>query len=453
MVETSSLPNKRRQDSIVALLAINLVVNLVWAWNRQFNNLDGNPNLIGLFSFRVDDPPWMPSDVAPSKPLIGLHHFGDLTLGLGYGATSNPYVNDYPSQVPPLGVYFLRLMGIFGYEAGFWAFLVLTIGTISISGIFWLKNWSFSQQTTFLALGMFLTLPALTNYDRGSLALAAIGLAGCSLIAASKGLTVLSTALFVLAISIKPYLAIVLLVPLLRGYLKYVIAVVVATLIPNLLLLLTFEGSLRATTRGFVEGVTRYTGRDAEWIWIVQSSQSLSGLLSRVAQFAGLPGASEMALKLSSFALLLGSLWLVLVSVAIMNRRLPDWVAWVLVLSATMVATPSSFLYTTAWACLGAFLFVTERELPFPRRVPIESAPTVGNDGLSKTSLRILRAVVLLMLVGNLTPHTWSIPSPWGSAVSAVSMVPGMTVVLGTMAVLTVLLVDRRRSTSFSAHA
>ena len=48
-------------------------------------------DLVSVISFRVQDATWLPANVGPSRSLIGLHHFGDFQIWLGYAAIHNPF--------------------------------------------------------------------------------------------------------------------------------------------------------------------------------------------------------------------------------------------------------------------------------------------------------------------------------------------------------------------------
>jgi hypothetical protein len=78
--------------------------------------------------------------------------------------------------------------------------------------------------------------------------------------------------------------------------------------------------------------------------------------------------------------------------VVVRRGRVPEWCWGLLALASLQLLTPVSFMYTTAWAAVGAVWFARGSIIGLP------------DDGEPHTALRVL---VLLLLTATLTPSVF----------------------------------------------
>ena len=138
--------------------------------------------MIGRISFRTNDQPWMPPG-EKSVPLIGLHHFGDWTLTVGWAMYENCYqLGNMSCQQTPLGNWILRLLGLFNQNYGL-AYFAWT--GIAIAIYFQLIRKAFAAQdllhkTLYFVFFILFTSGNIISLDRGSVHLMTFALLGSS---------------------------------------------------------------------------------------------------------------------------------------------------------------------------------------------------------------------------------------------------------------------------------
>ena len=359
--------NKLREFSKKLELSYLLIFQLIFtlfalfqSWIFQYRNEEGNPNLIGRISFRVVDTPFMLSPETLT-PILYKHYFGDWQNLLDVANQSNPYLlPNGPSQTPPLGNIFLKLLSTAGPRYSYMIFLGITL-------IIWI--WLFRKATkshpvlyTLLAVTLYfiLTLPAIYSFDRGSLHIFAVGLIGVAWGMYLEKRHLISVAYFILAVSIKPQLSILLLLLLFRLDFRKIARAIIATISVNFILILIFFAQPFRSAVGFLNGTLFFTNANSGGY--ILDSASLMGFLSR--RIEGRYG-TEHALNWMtehSEYLLVPSAILVLIIVPIMffkpiNQRVKIF----LVLSLLSLVIPASMHYTLTWASLAVIPFLTNK--------------------------------------------------------------------------------------------
>jgi hypothetical protein len=211
------LPARRLHDRSLYLkfgllvLAL-LVFNIALGWVLQ--NYFGE-NVIQNISFRASDPSWLPFGVhvAHLAPALGIHYFSDFGAYVGYARTTvSPYSSqgNFPALYGPTSIVFVKVLDfIFGWPSEVFVYLGLSLALmlwalIKITGIT-LESWVMCGVILFSG-------SVLESLDRGNFALlvAALMAFACGAMLTGRSRTLIVT--LSLAITIKVYAAVLILV-------------------------------------------------------------------------------------------------------------------------------------------------------------------------------------------------------------------------------------------------
>lgn len=389
-------------------------------------------SLVERISFAAEDPPWMPPEVEPIYPVFGRHFFGDLMIWMGYAQAPDPYGLDLPPQIPPFGLVI--------YE-GFWAtgtygrataiYIALTF--VCFLSLVWLASKRFDWPVrVFLLVGAgVLTGPFLAAVDRGAFQIVALTMmiAGIQLLAAPRRyLWVLGSFLIVGAVSVKTYLVLLLIWPLItKSRYRRIFFTVSLGLALNVASAFWYGGPLHVLA-GFLRG-TFMAGGGVGLPWVHQSI-SLPGLLVKFlsAVWGWIPASAW--LQEHAWLLWLPSIaYLSLVILVLGNKALPNWIKAVFVLSLSQLVVPASMIYTGVWASFALLLFVSD----------VEKGSWMPGNGRSPTEqVRALsRVAVGVALASTLVINPFRYVLPDGTFVNATHLASPL---LWAVAILIVLL-------------
>ena len=394
-------------DRLVGLGAVGIAIALAHAWMTQYANPQGNGFFSQKLSGPIEDLMPIPPDTAPLQPLVGYHYFSDLQLAIAYGETANPYLIDYPAQYPPIGILEFRLLGLLGYQASLWLFLLAAIGILGFVGWKLMGEVSRSRKLVNLLVLVVLTPAMVMAVDRGALSPIATGMVGLAFLAARSKRMFLAGVILLLAISLKPYLVLVLLYPLLRGYWKFVLQTAAATALINLAAFALFPGGFMNSLNGFINATLRYADSEAAADqaitvkFVTLDAVSGTGTILRVITFwKNIDVASMIYNDYVGLVLLPGILFLAALSVILLNKSFPFWIPLTLTLATSTVVLPATPLYTLTWASLAALYFGSSNSDPFPRSA-------TATESTARTWLRVVYLVAIALC---LVPTFWLIP-------------------------------------------
>ena len=394
-------------DRLVGFGAVGIALALAHAWMTQYANPQGNGFFSQKLSGPIEDLMPIPPDTAPLQPLVGYHYFSDLQLAVAYGKTANPYLIDYPAQYPPIGILEFRLLGLLGYQASLWLFLLGAIAILGFVGWQLMGEVPRSRKLVNVLVLVVITPAMVMAVDRGALSPIATGMVGLAFLAARRKRMFVAGVIFVLAISLKPYLALVLLYPLLRGYWKFVLQTTAGTALINLAAFALFPGGFMNSLNGFINATLRYADSEAAADqaitvkFVTLDSVSGTGTILRVITFwKNIDVASMIYDDYVGFILLPGILFLAALVVILLNKGFPFWVPLTLTLASSTVVLPATPLYTLTWASLAALYFGSSNSDPFPRS-------TTTTEPTDRTWLRVTYLVAIALC---LVPTFWLIP-------------------------------------------
>jgi hypothetical protein len=338
-------------------------LGLLYVWLLQYRRSDSNPNLITRFSFQVEDPPWTPPGTT-SHAIIGLHHFGDWTLFKAYGQYGDPYNPNLPlpSNIPPVGLSVARFFGIFGNKWSYFIFLLIT----SCLWIYLIKSCleanDFLTKITFGFFCILLSSPVLMAFDRGALYPFCFGLLGLGNQLYEKKKYFYGALCLIIAISLKPFLGIVLLWLLRRRDFRLLIKIISLIILTNLLAFYFYSHDIWSGLNNYFHAFVFYNGKST--IGLTEDGASLVGFLSKTNEaFYGTSSATHFVSQLLSINLLFQIIMIVMLSFIVLNQRIPDYQAQIILLGFSSLIISSTQLYSLSWAPLAALLIASSSNL------------------------------------------------------------------------------------------
>ena len=338
-------------------------------------------DLIDAISFRVQDATWLPANIGPSRGLIGLHHFGDFQIWLGYAGIHNPFAGfiKYPPQSPPQALWLFKALLKLGFQQvigipkvllGFWviSFVSWTKG----SSIFLKETGLQKSELRYLIAISALSAPFIVTFDRGSLQFIVIGTSLLYFYYASNNRNFLASIFFAVAVSLKPYCAILILWPVcLRNWravwgaltLSFLLTIFAIWLLPS-----SFNSSLRSLLGALSNHVA---GPNLSWLNDSVSSPAAVWKFVNFIRFQPLINKFESESQL--FLMLIGLTTLAAIVVIISSQFSSKRQTIILLLSTTQLIVPLSGLYTPLWVLALLPLLVREVISLNPQRKPMNA--------------------------------------------------------------------------------
>jgi hypothetical protein len=314
-------------------------------------------NLITTFSFAIEDPPWMPPNSGPSQALIGLHHFGDYQIWLGYAAVNNPYASFilYPPQTPPQTVWLFKAFLQLGFEKflgvpktllGFW--IVSAISWVAgLTQQFKESSLSKSELRLWITLSLF-SIPLIVTFDRGSLQFVVVAFCLLFVRSVTRNQRFLAALFFVIAVSLKPYCALLLLWPVSERKWRVVFESTITFLFITIIGLWRLPDSFNQSLRSLYKALSGHVaGPDMSWL-----SNSVSGpaALWKLTNITHVQALTDMFNSNSKLVLICISLAIISAIALIVVSPVSNSVeSLIILMSGTQLVVPLSGAYTALW--------------------------------------------------------------------------------------------------------
>jgi len=135
----------------------------------------GTTNFYEIWSFRVQDPPWMPDNLQAYK-ILGNHFFGDFQLPYGAAYIENGYKGDFVT-ILPFGFILYKIATLFSVQASLILFTFLGFAVFYTSIYVWIEKHSNLRHLLAFSLTA-MSIPVWVAVDRGALSLLTVGLMG-----------------------------------------------------------------------------------------------------------------------------------------------------------------------------------------------------------------------------------------------------------------------------------
>ena len=325
-------------------------------------------DLVDVISFRVQDATWLPANVGPSRSLIGLHHFGDFQIWLGYAAIHNPFANfvKYPPQSPPQALWLFKAILKLGFQQaigvpkvllGFWllSFLSWTKG----SSVFLKEMGLQKSELRHLGAISVLSAPFIVTFDRGSLQFIVVGAALLFLHCADKDKNFSASLFFTVAVSLKPYCAILILWPICLRNWRTVWGSLALSFLLTTFAIWTLPSSFNFAVKSFLGALSNHVvGPNLSWLSDSVSSPAAVWKIVNLLRYQPLISKFESESQL--VLMVLGLTTLASIVIIISSRFSTKQQTIILLLSTTKLIVPLSGLYTPLWVVALLPLLVRE---------------------------------------------------------------------------------------------
>ncbi len=246
--ETARLRNEFLLKVSLVVLAL-LGVNLVFAWVIEFYN---HGLVVANMSFRGFDPSWIPQGTY-FRPAVGHHYFGDFEQYMGYATSTIPPYSSaivHPAAYGPTAVVLVKLLN----DAFGWPGAVIVFLPLAVVFIFWgfLKLLGPSLHTVLLTLLLLMTNGFVIAFDRGNLQVAVAALCIWFCVGFLNDRPILSLACLAFAITLKLYVAVLVLLLIKEQRWREILQLVGATAALYLIGFLVVGGNLVQSLRNFI---------------------------------------------------------------------------------------------------------------------------------------------------------------------------------------------------------
>jgi hypothetical protein len=135
----------------------------------------GTTNFYEIWSFKVQDPPWMPDNLQANR-ILGNHFFGDFQLPYGAAYIENGYKGDFVT-ILPFGFLLYKIATLFSLQSSFILFTLIGFCVYYRSIYIWVAEASNLRHLLAFIL-TFMSIPLWVALDRGALSFLTVGLLG-----------------------------------------------------------------------------------------------------------------------------------------------------------------------------------------------------------------------------------------------------------------------------------
>jgi hypothetical protein len=314
---------------------------------------------------------------------------------------------------------------------------------------------SVAGRITTVVLLVWITMPMISALDRGGLQFVAVGFLGLSVMMYSKQRSIWAIVFFVIAVSLKSYLLVFILYPLVRGHRSFALKALVTAILINGVLFLAFPGRPTVSFGGLFTSTLFYSRTE-----MVLDGSSLASLpLKFVEMTQGTDAALALLYSSSLWLTLLAVIWLAVVGWLASRSAVPYWVSLTLVFASATMVVGAAFPYNYAGMALAAFYFGSFNSDPFPIRGPnATDAKDRGDEPQviqNKKGLDLsLRIATMVTIAVSLVPQFWIWTGPSGDGSRAISILPPAAITLLTIFAFIYWLASRKsqRATSLIPH-
>ena len=400
----------RRQKLRSEILAALLIIQLIsWVWvlaNSWYSmkNFDSSK----VF-FVVKDQSWWGQTKFRQVPLWGEHYFGDLQIFHGWVGGGNPYEWMIKPPIPPFGLRFYSLLNFRGPQVGLFIWLSLTCLFSVLITHLWLKSETLSDKITAYCALVLVNTSVLYGLDRGNILLILMTIVGLLFfkVLNSKHLTGFDAFLLASAISLKPYLLLLLLFFVIERKFRFVFFTTIFVLVCNFFATLIYNwNTIDVFTKMFIEQ-SRYNNSNYADFSIIFSTSAFRVLADSVQLVKGVDYMVALFNGSSLLVALPGILYLVLVTTVCLRRDIPIWIRMISILSTIQMVVAATPRYNIVWTFVGGLLILQQPKVPSDGSVPrISRREFVVAFGCG---LGFLVGGLPIALSENLSPLVWII--------------------------------------------
>lgn len=379
----------------------------IWCLNFYLHR-----NFLEQWSFKATDVPWMP----PGSTAVGLyfnHYFGDFQLGTVFSQIKNPYLPGLalPWSQPPTSIIFFWPFTLLSLPHSLLVFLLSSV-LIFLFSIWKLSENLPSSQRFFVIQCVLLSLPLFISLDRGNFVLMTQGIVALmifellsSTFKNSKAVSWRFYIYLIFALSMKAYIAAILIPLLIIGYRKAIIRGILIFLGLNFILSFQYPGGPARVVYEILRGIfgPAVNGSDS-----LSTGVSISYFAYEIFKLLDSYFNTNILLNfLHNFGVFIGIFWFFMVCLLCVSRKLPENLKMVFILSLLQFVSPVSMAYTLTWSAI-ALIFLLKLNL----------LQQSSNQPSDQNVIRVPNILLFLTMLGcifNLAPwpnQYWRLISP-----------------------------------------
>lgn len=384
---------KLRSEILAALLIIQVIS---WVWVLANGMYSEKFFDFSQISSIVRDTTWYSSETTYRQvPLWGKHNFSDLQIFFGWNADPNPYFERIViPPIPPFGLSYYALLNFWNPQVGFIVWLFSTIFFSALVTRLWLKTESPSSQATAYCALVLLNTSALMGIDRGNILLILMSIVGFLFfkVLNLQQLGRFDAFLLASAISLKPFLLLLLIFFIIERKYRFVFQTILIGLACNLVASAMYGGQPMRIVRSMISEQSKYNNSGTLEFSARWSSAAFRVLFEALRMFGG----REFAIsELTRFNLLIGLpgiVYLIFVIIICSRRDIPIWIRMISIMSTAQMVVAASPRYDLVWTCIGGLVILQQ---PPQSKISSESI-------ISRKELVIAYSCAVGFLVGGL---------------------------------------------------
>lgn len=391
----------KRQKLRSEILATLLIIQLIsWVWVLANGMYSGkNFDFQRLISAGLEDRTWFSSETTYREvPLWGKHYFGDLQIVFGWVADPNPYFDGLIPPIPPFGLSYYSLLNSWGPHNALIVYLALAVLFSALVVHLWLKTDSLSSQATAYCALVLLNTSALMGIDRGNILLILMPIVGLLFfkILNLQHLGLFDAFLLASAISLKPYLLLLLIFFIIERKYRFAFQTMLIGLACNLIAIPMYGAQPIGIVRSIFREQSKYNNSDylefsARW-----SSSAFRVLFEALQMSGGREFAIAVLTKSNLLVSLPGIMYLILVIIICSRREIPMWIRMISIMSTAQMVVAATPRYNLVWSCIGGLVILQQHS-----QSKISSEPII-----SRRELVIAFSCGVGFLIGGL-PFAW----------------------------------------------
>lgn len=355
LIVKNGITGSKFGDWLFVFIAIGFVLSLFVGILTAY--VLGPEVALSQYLWSLADPTWMPPG-QQSIPILGSHHFGDWQIFIGWAKSENPYLLT-PLAFNGLPVLYWLLVPLSSLNLGLTFAIMwgLTITVFSICFYFGLRYLPIQNRLIISFLLLFLSTGMIWSFTRGSMQGLAIGTTTISIYLYSKNKYLYSGILFAVACSIKPYLLLFLLWPILDKKFKQIGIFVICFGIVSLLGFYLMDGGFFDTFVGWLTGNSHYSSKDGAYL-MTKGVGLFSLLLYLIGIYNGASEVSSFIGEAPTWVFVLpGAFWILGILYLYLLEKTPKWIILIFLLAASQLVMPASQIYTMAFATFAVLIF------------------------------------------------------------------------------------------------
>lgn len=352
---------------VETIMVLSGALSLAIAWCLQY--FPNSMSLVERLSYKVEDPSWAYPGYE-SIPIIGQHYFGDFQYFISFSAATNPWDGEMTNTPFLLNNIIYLILGNLPIFISWVLFVCLSLITLFFGARALViaagpkfDNWNFIRRFLIFVL---LTAPVLMDFDRGNSHSIAVGAAAIFVGNEMQGNKSRWNIVWLfLAISIRPYYAILLFILIHKKKYKLTTVSLSIFLTINLIYIQLVSGNVFVVARNYLATMLGFAGSSEFGMGQIAHSGSLAGAAHRLVEYFFGFQISFQWLK-DNILLLEAASLLYIISVLFLwtREKIARSLRVFFLFSVVGVAQPGAMGYTWIWLglCALAIIYETEKD-------------------------------------------------------------------------------------------